>query len=149
MDARSYQALLAYNRETKTLDDVYRNTAKRCGLGECAFWILYTLRFENTAFTQADICEFLIEPKQTVNSALKKLVAAGLLALCAGADQRSKQILVTDEGERFCKAHVDSILEAEAAALQAMGEEDRAAFVRLTGLYREFLAARLGADARG
>lgn len=147
MDSASYQALLAFNREMKTLDDLYRSAARRCGLGECAFWILYTLRFEKAAFTQSDICEFLLEPKQTVNSALKKLVSAGLLQLSAGTDQRSKQTLVTEEGDRFCKTHVDPVLEAEAASLQAMGEEDRAAILRLTKLYRTLFAARLGPGA--
>ena len=74
------QALMAYNKETKKLDDLYRSAAKNCGMAECAFWILYTLRVEEKSFTQAEICEFLVEPKQTVNSALKKLVAEGYLA---------------------------------------------------------------------
>ena len=52
---------------------MYRSAAKSCGISECAFWILYTLRVEEKPFTQAEICEFLIEPKQTVHSALKKL----------------------------------------------------------------------------
>lgn len=147
MDSASYQALLAFNREMKTLDDLYRSAARRCGLGECAFWILYTLRFEKAAFTQSDICEFLLEPKQTVNSALKKLVSAGLLQLSAGTDQRSKQILVTEAGDIFCKTHVDPVLEAEAASLQAMGEEDRAAILRLTKRYQTLFAARLGPGA--
>lgn len=81
MDDASFRALLAYNWETKLLDDVYRSAVKKCGLPECAFWILYTLRMEPDSFTQARICEFLREPKQTVNSALKKLEAGGYLTL--------------------------------------------------------------------
>ena len=41
------QALMAYNKETKKLDDLYRSAAKNCGMAECAFWILYTLRVED------------------------------------------------------------------------------------------------------
>ena len=47
------QALMAYNKETKKLDDLYRSAAKNCGMAECAFWILYTLRVEEKSFTQA------------------------------------------------------------------------------------------------
>lgn len=61
MDRNAYQMLIAFNRETKKLDDVYRSAAKSCGISECAFWILYTLRVEEKSFTQAEICEFLIE----------------------------------------------------------------------------------------
>ena len=77
MERDAKRMLLEYNKETKRLDDLYRCAAKQCGISECAFWILYTLRAEERQFTQAEICEFLIEPKQTVRSALKKLEAEG------------------------------------------------------------------------
>ena len=101
MDPVSYRTLVAFNREMKKLDDIYRSAAKECGMAECAFWILYTLRVEEKSFTQAELCEFLAEPKQTVNSALKKLVAEGYLALSSGADQRSKLVQLTPKGEQL------------------------------------------------
>ena len=143
MDRNAYQMLIAFNRETKKLDDVYRSAAKSCGISECAFWILYTLRVEEKSFTQAEICEFLIEPKQTVNSALNKLEAEGCLTLSAGADQRSKRVCLTEKGERFVKAHVDRVPEAEAAALGAMTAVERDALIRLTGRYRALFAQKL------
>ena len=143
MDRNAYQMLIAFNRETKKLDDVYRSAAKSCGISECAFWILYTLRVEEKSFTQAEICEFLIEPKQTVNSALKKLEAEGCLTLSAGADQRSKRVCLTEKGERFVKAHVDRVPEAEAAALGAMTAAERDELIRLTGRYRALFAQKL------
>ena len=143
MDRNAYQMLIAFNRETKKLDDVYRSAAKSCGISECAFWILYTLRVEEKSFTQAEICEFLIEPKQTVNSALKKLEAEGYLILSAGVDQRSKRVCLTEKGERFVKAHVDRVPEAEAAALGAMTAAERDALIRLTGRYRALFAQKL------
>ena len=143
MEQDAKQMLLEYNRETKRLDDLYRCAAKQCGISECAFWILYTLRAEERQFTQAEICEFLIEPKQTVNSALKKLEAEGYLSLSAGADQRSKRVCLTEKGERFVKAHVDRVPEAEAAALGAMTAAERDALIRLTGRYRALFAQKL------
>lgn len=116
---------------------------KAAGISECAFWILYTLRVEEKPFTQAEICEFLIEPKQTVNSALKKLEAEGYLTLSAGADQRSKRVCLTEKGERFVKAHIDRVPEAEAAALGAMTAAERDALIRLTGRYRALFAQKL------
>lgn len=136
MDAVSYETLMAYNKEAKKLDDIYRSAAKTCGMAECAFWILYTLRVEEKSFTQAEICEFLAEPKQTVNSALKKLVAEGYLSLSSGIDQRSKLVRLTPQGEQLARERVDRIPEAEAAALRAMPPDDRTAFLRLTRQYR-------------
>lgn len=149
MDRNAYQMLIAFNRETKKLDDVYRSAAKSCGISECAFWILYTLRVEEKSFTQAEICEFLIEPKQTVNSALKKLEAEGYLTLSAGADQRSKRVCLTEKGEQFVKAHVDRVPEAEAAALGAMTAAERDALIRLTGRYRALFAQKLNCIWKG
>lgn len=107
MDPVSYRTLVAFNREMKKLDDIYRSAAKECGMAECAFWILYTLRVEEKSFTQAELCEFLAEPKQTVNSALKKLVAEGYLALSSGADQRSKLVQLTPKGEQLACERVE------------------------------------------
>lgn len=143
MRESSYRLLMAYNREVKKLDDLYRNAAKRCGMSECAFWILYTLRVERTSFTQSEICDFLREPKQTVNSALKKLEAAGYLALAPDTDQRRKTIRLTAAGERLAAESVDRIASAEAGALCAMPPEDRDAFIRLTVRYRMLLEAQL------
>ena len=139
MDPVSYRTLVAFNREMKKLDDIYRSAAKECGMAECAFWILYTLRVEEKSFTQAELREFLAEPKQTVNSALKKLVAEGYLALSSGADQRSKLVQLTPKGEQLACERVDRIPKAEAAALRAMRPEDRAAFICLTRQYRLLL----------
>ena len=104
MEQDAKRMLLEYNKETKRLDDLYRCAAKQCGISECAFWILYTLRAEERQFTQAEICEFLIEPKQTVHSALKKLEAEGYLARTSGADLRSKRVALTEKGEQFARA---------------------------------------------
>ena len=143
MDESTRRTLADFNKEMKTLDDVYRNAAKSSDMGECAFWILYTLRVEEKPFTQAEICAFLAEPKQTVNSALKKLEAEGYLALHAGADQRSKTVRLTEKGERLAETRVDWIPEAEAAALRGMTQEEQTMFLRLLGRYRTLFARQL------
>ena len=104
----------------------------------CVLDSLHTAR-GGKSFTQAELCEFLAEPKQTVNSALKKLVAEGYLALSSGADQRSKLVQLTPKGEQLACERVDRIPKAEAAALRAMRPEDRAAFICLTRQYRLLL----------
>ena len=38
--------LYEYNNVLKSIDDCYRNIAKRYGFSEAAFWTLYTLRME-------------------------------------------------------------------------------------------------------
>ena len=154
MERDAKRMLLEYNKETKRLDDLYRCAAKQCGISECAFWILYTLRAEERQFTQAEICEFLIEPKQTVHSALKKLEAEGYLARTSSANLRSKHVALTEKGEQFARTWIDRVPEAETAALGAMPvsythlrahetgampEEECAAFVRGLHLFCRLL----------
>ena len=142
MDAISQQMLLAFNAAMKHVDDVYRRAVRQYGLFECAFWILYTLRVERP-YTQARLCEFLHEPKQTVNSALKKLEAEGFLVLSAGDDQRSKRVCLTEKGEQLARTCADRVAEAEARAIGSMSPDDRAALIRLTELYGTLLGEQL------
>ena len=142
MDAISQQMLLAFNAAMKHVDDVYRRAVRQYGLSECAFWILYTLRVERP-YTQAGLCEFLHEPKQTVNSALKKLEAEGYLSLSAGDDQRSKRVCLTEKGEQLARTCADRVAEAEARAIGSMSPDDRAALIRLTELYGTLLSEQL------
>ena len=142
MDAISQQMLLAFNAAMKHVDDVYRRAVRQYGLSECAFWILYTLRVERP-YTQAGLCEFLHEPKQTVNSALKKLEAEGFLVLSAGDDQRSKRVCLTEKGEQLARTCADRVAEAEARAIGSLSPDDRAALIRLTELYGTLLGEQL------
>ena len=99
----------------------------------------YTRCGQERQFTQAEICEFLIEPKQTVHSALKKLEAEGYLARTSSADLRSKHVALTEKGEQFARTWIDRVPEAETAALGAMPEEECAAFVRGLHLFCRLL----------
>jgi len=143
MDRNAYQMLIAFNRETKKLDDVYRSAAKSCGISECAFWILYTLRVEEKPFTQAEICEFLIEPKQMVNSALKKLEAEGYLTLSAGADQRSKRVCLTEAGLRVADATAGRLIRLENSIFDEWPAEDVQQYLGLMERYLQAFRCKL------
>ena len=142
MDAISQQRLLAFNAAMKHVDDVYRRAVRQYGLSECAFWILYTLRVERP-YTQAGLCEFLHEPKQTGNAALTTLDAEGVLVLSAGDAQRSKRVRLTEKGEQLARTCADRVAEAEARAIGSMSPDDRAALIRLTELYGTLLGEQL------
>ena len=63
-----------YNGQYKESNEVYHRLARHCGLSDSAFWILYTLREAEGPVSQKQLCDELYLSKQTVNSALKKLV---------------------------------------------------------------------------
>ena len=64
--------LSEYNSIIKENEEIYHKIARKFGLSDCAFWILYTMCEEEGTLTQSSICDALYQPKQTVNSALMK-----------------------------------------------------------------------------
>ncbi|MBD5140903.1 MAG: winged helix DNA-binding protein [Ruminococcus sp.] len=130
--------LLEYNTIFKENDDIYSCVTKELGLSDCALWIFYVLRLEESV-TQKYICGAIHYPKQTVNSALKKLESEGYILLSEMADRRSKQIRLTPKGVKLAKKTADKVIAAELAALSGLTDEERETFIGLFRKYTELL----------
>ena len=102
--------LFALNEAWKENANIYRQMAKQMNLTDMAMWALYTLRVEPGEMTQSRMCEFLHEPKQTINSALKKMEADGLITLQSGSNRRTKTIHLTAAGEALARETADQAL---------------------------------------
>ena len=131
-------ALTAYNDVYKEQEELYRAAIRRCGLSDCAFWVLYALRDAGRPLTQSDICAAVYQPKQTVHSALKKLLEEDVLRLTEGRDRRSKYLVLTAAGEELMARTVDRVTAAEETAMDALTAEER---TRLLLLFRRYNAA--------
>ena len=127
--------LKQYNDITKQNDQLYRGVAKKFGLSECAFWILYYLRADYGEAKQSEICSSFYLPKQSIHSALKKLEADGYIMQTAGGNKRSKRILLTKQGEILCGKTVDHIVKAEKEALGSLSEKEQEIFMDLFEKY--------------
>lgn len=143
MDSHAKAKLTQYNKSFKSIDETYRNAAKRFGMSECTFWILYTLRVEKPPVTQSEICALQYQPKQTVNSALKKLESEGFLTLSVGADRRNKYVSLTEKGLALAEKTVDIFAESEANALLMMSEDEQDTLCRLLKKYNSLLNSKL------
>lgn len=113
------------------------------GLSLGAFWILYMLRTEYTLPIQSELCSQLHVPKQTVNSALKKMEADGYLILGRGDDRRSKRILLTPEGVRLCKDTIDKVVRMEQNALGGLSKEEQELFLSLFRKHTDLLGRQI------
>ena len=111
--------LFALNEAWKENANIYRQMAKQMNLTDMAMWALYTLRVEPGEMTQSRMCEFLHEPKQTINSALKKMEADGLIT-----NRRTKTIHLTAAGEALARETADRVAETEQQALAQFSEEE-------------------------
>lgn len=97
------EVLVTFNATINGYEEIYRGVAKSFGLSDCAFWILYYIRQSEEKVTQKDICSFIYQPKQTVHSALKKMVEDGLIEVGDYNGKRHKYVSLTKKGEEFPK----------------------------------------------
>ena len=136
---------ITYNRTSKELEQLYHAYARRAGVSDAALWLLYVIRLGGGNLTQAAICADWHYPPQTINSALKRLEAQGLVALApATGSKRDKAVRLTPEGEKVVGRVIDPLVEAERSALAALAPEDRAALVSLSQRYLDLLSEPLG-----
>lgn len=141
------QRLSLYNSIVKENDEIYRMAARRVELPDAAFWILYILRESEIPLTQSEICSSIYMPKQTVNSALKKLETEGYIEQKAGDDRRRKLLSFTEKGEMLAQKTIDRVLFAEQNAFAQLPEKEQEAFLQLFRKYTDLLRENLRAEA--
>ncbi len=140
---------LVYQKLFKEMDYVYRNTAKICGLSECAFWVLYSLRVDDGEPTQSELAFALHQPKQTINSALKQLKARGFLRLNHNNGRRHKPIELTEPGINFAERTVDKVISAEVSALSHMSDSEQQMLLQLFSEHTNLLKSHVQDILRG
>lgn len=132
--------IIQFNRLYRELDEIYHIYAKEHGLSDSALWILYSLVESNTRMTQKDMCRLWHRPPQTINSALKRLEAQGMLKLIPAADsQKTKEIVLTDSGHDLVSRIILPVFQAETRALRCMSIEERTLLLSMTAKYVDHL----------
>lgn len=138
------QYILAYNQLLKECDNIYHDAAVRAGLSDCAFWILYSLHDADHTITQSEIGDNASMPRQTVNSALKKLEKDGYLTLEKIDGKMGKAIHLTDRGKEFVDAHIAPVAAAEERACASFPDGQKDAFLSTFRLLVDRLKAEIG-----
>lgn len=78
--AQTLATIRAIDDFYRRVDELYRQTAARMGLADCDFDILYALADED-GLTQKQLGERGFSSKQTVHSAVKRMVAKGFVTM--------------------------------------------------------------------
>ena len=139
----SKEVLAIFNATINGSEEIYRAVAKSFGLSDCAFWILYCMRQSEEKVTQKDICSFIYQPKQTVHSALKKMVEDGLIEVGDYNGKRHKYVTLTEKGEAFSQKTVDLVFEEEIAIFEDMDASEREIAMKLLAKYSDSLSRRM------
>ena len=114
-------------------DAVYEEYAKSVGLSYTGLIVLYEI-YEIENCTQKKLGEYCFIPKQTVNSAIRKLEQEGYLTLSNGKGH-SKHILLTESGHTLLKETIFPIVEAENEAFTELSFEECNLLLKLHSKY--------------
>ena len=129
-------------QQQKEQDFIYHNAAVRYGLSDTGMWVLYNVYTAADAITQQELCRQCFFPKQTVNTAITRLVEGGYMTLeVIPGTRNQKKILLTAKGEELAGKTVRHLIEAERRAYAVLSPEELRAYLdmtaRLTASLRE------------
>lgn len=124
MDRQVQQKVMSFNRMFRAYDGIYSTAARKFDIPELSLWIIYGIR-QLPDCTQKDIADFVMQPRQSVNSAVKRLMVDGYVCSEPLADDRRAKVLhLTDKGEELASRTADFIIEAEERAICSLPESD-------------------------
>ena len=113
---------------------VYHDIWARMGLSDSVAVILYTLVNLGNAAPLSDITRLTGSPKQTLNSALRKLERQALVELRT-AGGRKKLVCLTQKGLELAETTVCRVMELENSIFDGWSDMDLTAFVELNQRY--------------
>lgn len=132
--------LAAFNQLYKEMDEIYHVYAKKQGISDTVFWILYSLYENNSSYIQKELCSEWHYPPQTVNSALKSLEKQGIISLEAvPGNKKNKRVSLTEHGLTLTQRVIARLTDAERNAILSMTADERRTLLSLTEKYTEFL----------
>lgn len=138
--------LKTYNQICKEMDIVYHNYAKKCGLSDMAYWILYSMAENDKFFTQRDFCNEWFFAPQTVNSALKDLEKKDIVFLeTVSGNKKNKLIKPTENGKRFIESYISPLIRAECESFEALSKKECEQMLFTTKKYISVLKDKIGA----
>lgn len=132
------QFITEINRMYKREEELYRRLARRSGLSDAAFWVLYSIETAPGPVTQTDIGSTLMLSKQTINSSLKQLEQSGYICLTGGPG-RKKYLQLTERGQDLSGRAIRPALEVERQAFLGLTGEERAGLLALERRYLSLL----------
>ena len=130
MQAYCSKEMKRFNHLLGEIQGVYHEMFLKLGLSDSAMDILYTICDNGDSCLLQDICRRSGLSKQTINSALRRLEADGMVYLEA-AGAKNKNVCLTEEGKRLAGNTALRIIQAENEILASWQKEDVEKYLRL------------------
>jgi len=137
------ECIAMVNSFNEELTELYHEFARKKGLSDSAFNVLYAL-YEQDGQRQLELCKTSLMPKQTLASALKRLTTQDLVRI-ENESRRVSRVFLTEKGRQQAEAVIAPLVQAEIAATRALPPEMLQQLPRILSRYLETLSA--GFDA--
>lgn len=125
------EILVRHSLIHKQMAFAYRKVSQAFNLPETALWLIYCLKDVGEC-TQSYLCERMSQPKQSINTALKKLEKEGYVTIQPnGTNRKTKYVQLTAKGEEFAHKTTDQIVEAEKIAFSYLSDEEVEMYLQL------------------
>ena len=134
--------LRRYNHLLQETDAVYHEMAQHWGLPDSVMGVLYTLCDAGGRCSVREVCRLGGMSKQTVNSALRKLEAEGILYL-EPSGARSKRVCLTEAGLRVADATAGRLIRLENSIFDEWPAEDVQQYLGLMERYLQTFRCKL------
>lgn len=126
------EQLKRFNLLVSEIDTVYHDAALKLGMSDSTMLVLYTLCTCDGECMLGDITSGA--SKQTINSALRKLEAEGIVYLEVFKG-RKKRVYLTKKGRQLAGKTVLKVIEAENEIFASWSEEEKSIYIDLTQRY--------------
>ena len=123
-------------------DSTYHELARKVGMSDSEMSILYTLCDMGGECSLQTICRYSGLAKQTVNSAIRKLEADGVIVLLQ-QNGRNKNVELTDKGMELAENTVAKIMKIENEIMESWTKEEVQQYLSLTERYLNMLKEKL------
>lgn len=121
-----------FNLLMSEIDTAYHNAALKLGMSDSTMLVLYTLCSCDGECMLSDITSGA--SKQTINSALRRLEAEGMVCLEAFAG-RKKKVHLTEKGRALAKDTALRIIEIENKIFSSWSDKEKSIYIDLTQRY--------------
>lgn len=132
------------NYLTSEMNALYHHASLKLGISDSVSNVLYTVYDKGACCLLSDVYKACGISRQTVNSAIRKLEAEGILYLTPYSG-RSKQIILTEQGRAYTERTAARLFEAEVRAFDGWTEEEIQLHIRSMERYTESLRRALSA----
>lgn len=143
MNVQSSASLKRLNHLQCEMSVVYHEMSHLCSLSDSTMQILYTIcNFDEESCLLHDICRLTGLPKQTINSALRKLENEDIIFL-ETANAKNKRVFLTQKGKQLSSETAEKIIDAENRILADWGPETSEQYLALNERYLKCLQKEL------